>query len=272
VVAHQQESPLRVYYGTRAQEGQFPFLVSLGTYDGSSNDAERSHFCGGSLIDPHFVLTAAHCVYDKRPDRFNVVLNTTNYKQGLFVNVLGIYVHPNFSIKGNGSADLAVLKLEKPVLDVQIPSLIDGSTINFERNGTEVVFAGWGQTDLEQDPMFAYFAEVQVVEFNSCELMLDQFPWPHNYHQLHAYYYNLCTYDWSRQANLQQACFGDSGAPLVHAITPSPGSNMFKFVQVGILSGGSGFCGDFLGVTSPDVFTRLSLYTEWVNSIVKPGL
>lgn len=45
----------RIVGGIDANVGQFPYQVSLQRKDGS-------HFCGGSILNKNFVLTAAHCV------------------------------------------------------------------------------------------------------------------------------------------------------------------------------------------------------------------
>lgn len=44
----------KIVGGDNASPGQFPYQVSL--------RKNKSHFCGGSIIDSRTILTAAHCV------------------------------------------------------------------------------------------------------------------------------------------------------------------------------------------------------------------
>jgi secreted trypsin-like serine protease len=60
----------------------------------------------------------------------------------------------------------------------------------------------------------------------------------------------------------EEPCFGDSGGPLVAK------SESGAFVQIGVLSEGSGFCSGFLGVHAPDLYTRVILYLPWIRKYI----
>jgi hypothetical protein len=127
---------------------QWPWMTALlfspafkPDYD---NDFDRQ-FCGGTLIRPMVVLTAAHCIVAtgiRGPGDLDVLLGRRNLREsvGEKIHVAQIVVHPGYGAQADRN-DVAILHLASPSSMVPA-SIIDPSTRLKE--GQRATVMGWG--------------------------------------------------------------------------------------------------------------------------------
>lgn len=81
----------RIVGGSNANLGQFPYQVSLRT-------AANFHFCGGSIINNRWVLSAAHCTIGRAQNSVRVVVGTVLLNSGGQTHVSSRIVnHPSYN-------------------------------------------------------------------------------------------------------------------------------------------------------------------------------
>lgn len=103
---------LEIVGGENAKLGEFPYQVSLR----SLYDIGFTHFCGGVIIGPSWVLTAGHCCRGRIPFGFHVTAGGVLLDLPELVeerrDVEKIFIHENFtSIIGEISSDICLLKV-----------------------------------------------------------------------------------------------------------------------------------------------------------------
>lgn len=193
--------------GQQAARGQFPFyaLLKIILTDG------RNAFCGGSLINNQWILTAGHCVSLKgvTVDRFEVHLGANNLtdptEEGrIEVIAKQSFVHPHYS-EVMARNDLGLLKLEKPVqfsTHVQAVKLTENGTVEAGTLLTAIGFGKLRTADKTPSPTLQ-FAKLEYITKNECMRTYPFLVWRRGD--------VLC----AKGANKESICNGDSGGPLV---------------------------------------------------------
>jgi secreted trypsin-like serine protease len=242
----------KIVGGKPVPDGKYRFQAALLAQSFGTNDYERQ-YCGGSLITPFEVLTAAHCVdfvgvpggiplSDLRVVVGRTVLSST---QGQKRRAAAISIHPRWNPE-TFSFDAAVIHLASPINGIRPIALVTPGVDALERPGTLATVTGWGNT-IQQPagpgggganfPDRMQEAQVPITSRAECRTAYATAGLTIDATMLCAGRTNLDT------------CQGDSGGPLFFKAAGSPGS-----IQAGITSWGIG-CG---ATGFPGVYTRLS--------------
>lgn len=144
----------RIVGGTPVPDGSYRFQAALLGQTFGDDDWARQ-FCGGSLIAPDLVLTAAHCVDfigngpgdDLRLADLRVVVGRTalTSDQGQKRRAVRIQIHPSWD-PDTSRFDAAVITLADPVTGIKPIQLVTPGSDALERPGSTVLATGWGNT------------------------------------------------------------------------------------------------------------------------------
>ncbi|XP_054553598.1 chymotrypsinogen B-like [Talpa occidentalis] len=228
----------RIVNGKTAVPGSWPWQVSL-------LDSIGFHYCGGSLINESWVVTAAHC---KVRTFHNVVAGVIDRRSKTKKNmqvlrIAQVFDHPNFNVT-TASNDIALVKLATParfssvVSPVCLPSAQDNFTA-----GSLCVTTGWGRTHYQgAGPMKLHQATMPLLSNAEC---------------MRSWGSDIIDSMVCAAGNRITVCKGDSGGPLV---CQKDGA----WNLVGVVSWASDTC--FISV--PTVCTRVTEFMPWIEEIL----
>lgn len=228
--------------GTESTPGSRPIVVSL--------HKNGSHYCGGTLINKDWVVTAAHCFSSTSTSPWTVVIGRQDLttSAGEAITVSQIIKHPSYN-SSTSDNDITLLKLSRSATAVSrfaaLPTVDQMNTNGAP--GQNVTTMGWGAlTEGGSSPTRLREVTVPVVSNATCNA---------------AASYNgtitgnmICA---GLAAGGKDSCQGDSGGPLI-----------FNAGGTDVLAGVVSF-GD--GCARPNkygVYTRVVNYVGWINGYV----
>ncbi|XP_055626853.1 chymotrypsin-2-like [Toxorhynchites rutilus septentrionalis] len=223
----------RIVGGQNAEPGQFPYQVSL-------RSSANIHFCGGSIINNRWILSAAHCTIWSHVKNTFVIVGTNQLSSlGIPYNTARIVNHHSFNYNSLEN-DISLVQTTAPIVFNELVQPI-GLAANIISTAAGAVTSGWGRLGSNAIvPDNLQWLSTNIITLEDCR----------NRHSAinAAFVFNntVCTLSPVGQG----MCTGDEGNPLV-----------YDGVQHGIKSWGIR-----CGVGVPDVFTRVSPYREWILS------
>ncbi|KAM6158495.1 ovochymase-2 [Rhynchocyon petersi] len=251
----------RIVGGNQVEKGSYPWLVSL--------KRNQTHICGGTIISPQWVITAAHCVANRKiASTFNVTAGEYDLGQKepeeQTLTIETIIIHPYFTTKRPMDYDIALLKMKgifhfgQFVGPICLPSLRERF-----KAGSICTTAGWGR--LAEDgllPKVLQEVNLPILTQKECGAALLTLKKPVHWGTF------LCT---GFPDGGKDACQGDSGGSLMCR------NKKGSWIQAGVTSWGLGCGRGWRNNTekgnrgSPGIFTDLREVLPWIHTHTQIG-
>jgi len=222
--------PERIVGGSQATKGEFPHIVQI--------KRSNSQYCGGSIVNANWIVTAAHCAvasvagYTLVGGEHNLNSNEGTEQSR---SVSQIIRHPNYNANTMAN-DIALMRVSSPfTLNSNVAAAtIAGSSFN---PASQLTVAGWGTLSSGGSlPTVLMKVTVPLVSTATCR---------------NAYGSQIVTGMLCAGTTGKDSCQGDSGGPLMSGNT-----------LAGIVSWGYGCA----AAGYPGVYTEVSTFSSWISS------
>jgi len=236
----------KIVGGGEANPNSIPWQVAL------VRPGNRFPFCGGTILCPNFIMTAAHCTQSPA-SRIQVIAGEHDLNVDMSIdnatrhNVRTVNNHPNYNSQ-TVDYDFSILELSNPIDLAEgsnakaacMPNKLTNPADETFTAGTKFVVSGWGRTDESPLSRVLHHVSVPWVNDATCRRTLqitDRM---------------ICAGD--VQNGKIDSCQGDSGGPL----TVTDGG---RTKLIGVVSWGIG-CGL---ANRPGVYAEVASVYDWVQ-------
>ena len=182
----------RIVLGNDTEVDEYPFIARIMV----KQKRKRKQWCGGSIIDEKWIMTAAHCVFpgEKRRDgkyvhfdSYKVLVGAHGWEDGLPIPVKprNIYAHPDYDAeyKINDIALIEIPKRYAKILDLK-DRIAQINSEPIDTFNAKLIVAGWGLLQQssysrpisieDNTPDVLKKTELDAVDFTECQRILLQ--------------------------------------------------------------------------------------------------
>jgi trypsin len=234
--------------GGPADPAQWPYAVAI--------YRKGKLHCGGSVIGPTKVLTAAHCVDGFNLANFSVIVGRPDLRNAAAGEVLPVAsgrVHPDF--EETGLHDIGVINLGQQTSATPVALATPEQSAATTFPGAILRVAGWGAVNpfgLHLSPFLKSTFEIVRTDARCLRAYTRDLFAPDSM---------ICALGSKRKQGGRfkihtSACAGDSGGPLVADTPTGP-------IEVGTVSYGGALCGL---PAAPTVYSRVSASLDFINA------
>jgi len=237
-----------------------PWQVALINSQQNYGTVHDGQFCGGSIINERWIITAAHCLSDYRGSFLGVFAgnNDLDVPTGTDVYTAASWkVHPDYNGDDVWYNDLALVRLQSTldlsdpgIEPIAFPTAIDPAEA--PAVGDTIAVSGWGSTTSPNPeyPTLLNATTLDVISNGAPDSCGD-----YTTSEWNSLYETCIGID----GGGKDTCWGDSGGPYVDEID-ADGDGETEPTLIGVTSWGEG-CAD---ANYPGFATRVTSYLDWI--------